>query len=161
MAEVYLALGSNVDDCVSHIESAKKLLADKLECVRSAPICTSKAVGYTNQPDFKNTVICGITDMNPTELLDFIKQIETKVGRTKTFRWGPREIDIDIIFYDDIQLLEPSLTIPHPRYTERDFVLKPLCDLNSSLIDPKTGKTVSDLLENLPVGNLSIVSKNI
>src|SRR5207253_47825 len=101
MTEVYLALGSNVGDSQAYITKAVKLLGSDIKNIRQAPIYRSKAVGYTDQPDFLNTAIQGRTALSPQELFKFIKEIEQRIGRIERFRWGPREIDIDIILYDN------------------------------------------------------------
>ena len=157
MAVVYLALGSNVGDTKAHLKKAEELLCETLDCTVSAPLYVSKAVGYTDQADFLNTVVCGQTDLSPDELLRVIKKVEQKIGRTKTFRWGPREIDIDIIFYDDLVVELPGLKIPHPHFSERDFVLRPMSDLNPDFVDPRSKKSVKTLLDNLPKSQLSIL----
>ena len=157
MAVVYLALGSNVGDTKGHLKKAEELLCETLDCTVSAPLYASKAVGYTDQADFLNTVVCGQTTLSPEELLQLITDIEVKVGRTKTFRWGPREIDIDIIFYDDVIMNQPGLTIPHPHFFERDFVLRPMCDLNPDFVDPRSKKSIKTLLDNLPKSQRSIL----
>lgn len=156
MAVVYLALGSNVGDSRRHVALAEELLQEAVSCAVSAPLYVSKATGYTDQADFLNTVISGETELSPQELLKFIKGVEARVGRTPTFRWGPREIDIDIILYDDIIINEPHLTIPHPRFAERDFVLKPLSDLCPTLLDPRTKQPVQVILEAIPPKQRSI-----
>lgn len=157
MTIVYLALGANVGDARGNITRAIKLLGGKLHDIKSAPVYQTKAVGYTDQPDFLNTAVSASTDMEPEELLKFIKSIEGKIGRVWRFRWGPREIDIDIIFYDDQVFKSQLLEIPHPRFRARDFVLKPLADLNPKAVDPVTGKTVRKLLEELPDGSDNIL----
>ncbi len=157
MPVVYLALGSNVGDSKKHLATAEELLQEALDCAVSAPLYVSKAVGYTDQADFLNTVVSGQTDLAPKELLEFVKKVEAKIGRTKTFKWGPREIDIDLIFYDDMVMDELNLTIPHPRYVERDFVLKPLCDLCPELIDPVSKKPIKVLLEAISPDQRSIL----
>ncbi len=152
---VYLALGSNVGDSHAHIKEAIELLAGGvIEDIKRAPLYTSKAVGYTDQPDFLNTAISGRTELQPLELLRAIKQIERRVGRIQRFRWGPREIDIDIIFYGDTLLDTPDLVIPHPRFAERGFVVQPLVDLEPTLADPQSGQTVAELLARLPPESL-------
>jgi 2-amino-4-hydroxy-6-hydroxymethyldihydropteridine diphosphokinase len=158
MAVVYLALGSNVGIGDRQLNQAITLLQDKLTRVRYAPYYSSKAVGFTDQPDFLNTVIKAETAMEPEELLAFTQEVEERIGRIRRFRWGPREIDVDIIFYDDRIFTTPELTIPHPRFAERDFVLKPLCDLNPDLIDPITHKTVQELYSQLPESSRSITN---
>lgn len=159
MTTVYLAIGSNVGDSRAHIEQAIDLLAGKLHDLRSAPLYASKAIGYTDQADFLNTAVCGRTDLSPTDLLVWLKSLEQRVGRTASFRWGPREIDIDIIFYGDQVIDNERLTVPHPAFRERDFVLQPLSDLNPSLTDPVTGQTVSELLDGLEPERRSLVGR--
>lgn len=157
MATVYLALGSNVGNTLGHVTAAQAKLQKVLDCAVSAPLYTTKAVGHTDQADFLNTVVCGQTALSPEKLLKFVKKVELELGRIKRFRWGPREIDIDIIFYDDIVAKMPDLTLPHPRYAERDFVLRPLCDLCGDLMDPRTQKPVKLLLEKIPATDRSIL----
>jgi 2-amino-4-hydroxy-6-hydroxymethyldihydropteridine diphosphokinase len=149
MTEVYLALGSNVGDSKSHIINAINLLGDQLKNITLAPIYKSKAVGYTDQPDFLNTAIRAETKLTTTELLNLTQDIEKQLGRIKRFRWGPREIDIDIIFYGDQIIKRDKLTIPHPEFRNRGFVLKPLCDLNPKLIDPITKDNVENIFNEL------------
>lgn len=146
MTTVYLALGSNVGDSEAFIAKAVELLGAKLSDIELAPLYRSKAVGYTDQPDFVNTALSGKTDLEPEALLAFVKNIEKQIGRVERFRWGPREIDIDIIFYGNQVIDASALTIPHPRFRERDFVLKPLCDLDPAATDPASGQTMAELL---------------
>jgi 2-amino-4-hydroxy-6-hydroxymethyldihydropteridine diphosphokinase len=157
MTEVYLALGSNIGDSVSHIASAIDLLSKKLSHVKQAPLYRSKAVGYTDQPDFINTAISAETDLSPYDLLDMIKNLEKQLGRIERFRWGPREIDIDIIFYGDQVIESDKLNIPHVKFRERSFVLQPLYDLNPELIDPVTKQTIKALLQQLDVSDQSLL----
>ena len=157
MTTVYLALGSNVGDSRRHIQQAAGLLGEVLRSLKQAPVYSSKAVGYTDQPDFLNTAVSGQTDLEPEVLLEQIKNIENQVGRTPTFHHGPREIDIDIIFYGDKILETEALTIPHPDFRERDFVLQPVCDLNSSLIDPVTKQTAGQLLASIKTSQKSLI----
>ncbi len=152
MTEVYLALGSNVGDSRTTIERAIALLGTALQQIKQAPVYRSKAVGYTDQPDFLNTAISGQTDLSPEALLAFVKDIEKQLGRIERFRWGPREIDIDIIFYGDLILEIPELAIPHPLFSDRAFVLRPLADLKPELIDPRSKQTVKELLAKLGTG---------
>lgn len=149
MATVFLALGSNVGDSRRHIEKAVELLGGSVHNITRAPLYTSKAFGVTNQPDFVNTALRGETDLAPLALLAFVKNVEAKVGRVKRYRWGPREIDIDIIFYDDLVLTDPMLTIPHAGLRERDFVLRPLNDIDPTYIDPLSKRSVRELLAKL------------
>lgn len=157
MAKVYLALGSNVGNGDAQFDAAIGLLADKLENIKQAKRYTSKAFGFTDQPDFLNTALEAETNLQPLELLSFVKDVEARVGRIKRFRWGPREIDIDIVFYGDEIVNEPNLQIPHVSFNERDFVLKPLCDLTPSLSDPKSHKTIQQIYDDLPESAKNII----
>ena len=159
MTTTYLALGSNVGDPAQYITKAIDSLQTVLSEVKQAPLYTSKAVGYTDQPNFLNTVISGQTELSPQELLEVIDKIERKLGRIKRFRWGPREIDIDIIFFGNQILNTEKLVIPHPSFRERDFVLQPLVDLNSQTTDPVSQLTVKELLDRLEPSSLSIIHK--
>ncbi len=145
MIEVYLALGSNLGDSRHNIIKAIQLMSPEIQKISQAPVYKTKPVGYTNQPDFFNTAISGQTDLSPEELLTFTRNVEQQVGRVARFHWGPREIDIDIIFYGNQIIKQPGLIIPHPHFSERDFVLKPLSDLNPDLIDPISQQTIKQL----------------
>lgn len=159
MTKVFLALGANVGDSLGNIEKSIKFLSKKLKDIKRAEIYSSKAVGYTDQPDFTNTAISGQTDLSPKELLKFVKEIEDKIGRVKRFRWGPREVDIDIIFYDDLVMESDELTIPHLHAHKRDFVLRPVCNLDCNFIHPKLKLAIRELLAKLPESELSIIEK--
>ena len=158
MATVFLALGSNVGDSRQYLAKAVELLGRQVHGIVQAPLYASKAVGYTDQPDFLNSALRGETDLAPEALLDFVKGVEQEIGRIFRFRWGPREIDIDIILYDDLQLTAPKLTVPHPRFRERDFVLRPICDIDPDAQDPASGKSVRELLAALPPDQLAIIA---
>ncbi len=149
MTKIFLALGSNVGDSEGNIARAIEMLKDQVVILQVAPLCKSKAVGYTEQADFINTALVGTTSLDPQELLSFVKKVEQAVGRVHRFRCGPREIDIDIIFYGDSRYRSENLTIPHPRFAERSFVLLPLVNLDSGMKDPRTGKTVAELVTQL------------
>lgn len=159
MNKIFLGLGANVGNKKRNVNLAIELLQEKVRDIKVAPIYESKPVGYKNQANFLNTAVMGFTDLSPLELLNFIKQIEVKVGRIKRFRWGPREIDIDILFYEDLIRQDNSIQIPHPRLHERDFVLKPLLDLESEFIHPVFKKSLSVLYNKLKAKELSIIQK--
>lgn len=159
MTTVYLALGSNVGDSRDNIAQAIQLLGSSVKQIKQAPLYTSKAVGYTDQPDFLNTALSGQTDLSPAALLKFTNEVERQVGRTASFHWGPREIDIDIVFYGDQVLQTDKLSLPHPNFSQRDFVLRPLKDLNPQITDPVSGQTISQLLDNLDPSQYSIINR--
>jgi 2-amino-4-hydroxy-6-hydroxymethyldihydropteridine diphosphokinase len=159
MTTIYLALGSNVGDSTAYIKQAAELLRPLLSDLKQAPLYLSEAVGHTDQSNFYNTAVSGNTGLPPTAFLAYLKAIERKIGRTPTFHHGPREIDIDIIFYGDLKLETATLTIPHPDFVNRDFVLQPLLDLNPELIDPQSGQTVAALLGKLQPEQRSIIRR--
>jgi 2-amino-4-hydroxy-6-hydroxymethyldihydropteridine diphosphokinase len=159
MITVYLALGSNVGDSAQYIAKAIQLLGSSIYNIKQAPLYASRAIGYTNQANYLNTAISGQTELPPQDLMDFINKVEQQVGRVKRFRWGPREIDIDIIFYGNQVLKTEALTVPHKRFRERDFVLQPLVDLNGDVVDPLSQKTVGYLLTQLDPALISIIHK--
>jgi 2-amino-4-hydroxy-6-hydroxymethyldihydropteridine diphosphokinase len=153
MTEVYLALGSNVGNSKAYISEAIEHLRDGVADIKIAPVYRSKAIGYTDQADFLNTALRCNTRFDPNTLLNIIKSVEQNMGRIDRFRWGPREIDVDIIFYGDRIINTEQLSVPHPRFQERGFVLKPLIDLNPSLTDPITHMNVEELYAKLDSSN--------
>ena len=128
-SHVFLALGSNLNDPVVQIRQAIQALTKSIDVIECAPLYQSKPLGPQDQPDFVNTVISGFTDLNPGALLTALQGIERQQQRVKTQLWGPRTIDIDILFYDDLRLDTPQLTIPHQELFNRSFVTIPLLDL--------------------------------
>lgn len=146
---IYLGLGSNLGDRLANLGAAAAALPTAVEVLRQSPIYETEPWGYADQPAFLNCVIEAQTLLEPPALLAYLKQIEASLGRTPTFRYGPRCIDLDILFYDDLILETAGLTIPHPRLHERAFVLAPLADLAANLRHPVLGKRVEDLLSEV------------
>jgi 2-amino-4-hydroxy-6-hydroxymethyldihydropteridine diphosphokinase len=149
MAFVFLGLGANVGDCEQTLHKAIRLLGEKVSVRKKSSLMRSRAMYIENQPDFFNMVIAGDTALTPPELLTFTQGIERTLGRVKTFRNGPRVIDVDIIAYDDLVYADEVITVPHPLYSERLFVLQPLLEICPSWICPRTGKTLERLLGDL------------
>ncbi len=143
--QVFLSLGSNLGDRLNNLHNAVVKLAPKVTLVTQSSIYETEPWGYSDQPAFLNQIIKAETDLDPFDLLGFIKGIEVLLGRQETFRFGPRIIDIDILFYDDLVLDTPKLTIPHPRINERAFVLIPLIEIAPELQHPVLGKTIQEL----------------
>src|SRR5215472_2328503 len=128
MEIIFLALGSNIENRKQHIETAIHLLREKVHDITVAPLYETKPRYFEDQQNFLNTVLRGHTDLHPLELLHFTQAVQQEVGRVERFRNGPREIDIDILFYDEVVYDDSELEIPHPRLQERDFVLQPFAD---------------------------------
>ncbi|GLI53569.1 2-amino-4-hydroxy-6-hydroxymethyldihydropteridine diphosphokinase [Thermodesulfovibrio yellowstonii] len=150
MHKVYLLLGSNLGNRGKNIDNAiNELKACGLIISKKSSLYNTSPWGYTEQPEFLNQALECFTSFEPLELLKEIKKIEKKMGREKTVRYGPRIIDIDIIFYDDLIFKSDELTIPHPLMHERDFVLKPLCEIASDFVHPELKISVRKLLEKL------------
>jgi GTP cyclohydrolase IV len=143
---VYLALGANIGDRRGNLAAALQRLREVMEIDLVSSIYETDPVGYTDQPRFLNIVCCGKTWLDAENLLKYAKEIEAAIGRKASFRNGPRPIDIDILFYDDIQLEVEHLSIPHPRLRERAFVLAPLAEIAPEMLDPVSGKTTQELL---------------
>lgn len=147
MPEVFLALGSNLNDRTHYLRKAVDLLHYTGNIVLVAPLYRSSAYGYRQQPAFFNSALLLNTKMEPIMLLDELKRIEKQIGRKKRIRWGPREIDLDIIFYNRIIMETERLTIPHPDFHNRRFVLKPLADIAPNFQSPTHRKTIAELLD--------------
>jgi 2-amino-4-hydroxy-6-hydroxymethyldihydropteridine diphosphokinase len=149
MAVVYLCLGSNLGDTKKNLEQALELLSEQVRVEKLSSLYQTEPVGYKEQPDFLNAVCCGTTGLKPLQLLDFVKKIETDMGRVPGFRNAPRLIDIDILLYDNKIIDRPSLTVPHPRLAERAFVLVPFAEINPEVRHPVSGKTVREMRDEL------------
>jgi len=146
---VYIALGSNLGERQENLRQAMGGLPPAVRLSAVSPVYSTPPWGYAHQPDFLNQVARLETDLSPHDLLRVLKDLEVRLGREPSFRYGPRLIDLDILLYDDLVMETPGLTIPHPRLAQRAFVLVPLVDLAPDLRHPVLGQTLADLLARL------------
>jgi 2-amino-4-hydroxy-6-hydroxymethyldihydropteridine diphosphokinase len=150
MKKVYLGLGSNIGDREGMIASAlAKLTAPDLELLRLSSLYETEPIGLREQRWFLNQVAEFSTTLFPMQLLRRIHRVERELGRVRTVANGPRTIDIDILLYGNAVVKTKVLEIPHPRYRERRFTLAPLADLEPSMRDPVTRKTMAEMLAAL------------
>ena len=140
-----LALGSNLGNRLGNLQEALRRLAPVLRIDAVSALYESEPVGPSGQPPYFNAACAGDTAVEPEELLRIAKGIEWALGRRPGPRWGPRPADIDLLLIEGITRDTPSLTIPHPRISERSFVLMPLADILPDLVLPGGTRTVSEL----------------
>lgn len=147
----YVALGSNLGDRRAYLDGAVKALAS-LEHCRLGPVSSfieTKPFGGVEQGDFLNGCLMLETLLEPEELLDELQKIEQAAHRERKIHWGPRTLDLDLLFYDDLIMNTERLTLPHPGIAERDFVLRPMAEIAPGLVHPVFKKTMSRLLSEL------------
>lgn len=150
-----VALGSNKGDRKYYLEAAQKKMAERIgKIVSKSSVIETEAYGFTEQDDFLNMVVAIDTDMEPEELLDALLEVEKELGRIRTVHWGPRTIDLDIIYAEDRTVNTDRLKIPHPDLYNRYFVLGPLSEIAPNFKDPVRSITVAELLEELRMREL-------
>ena len=151
MATALIALGSNVGDALANLRAAVELISAEIDVRAVSAIYETDPMYVLDQPKFLNAALSGETDLGPLPLLAVLKRIEQTIGRKSRVRYGPREVDLDLIAYGSLiytfrKVGETILAVPHPKTPERRFVLEPLGDIASNVILPGMGKVV-DLLE--------------
>lgn len=151
MTTAYIGLGSNVGDRVAHLRAALEALAARgVTVTKVSSLYETDPVGPP-QPDYLNAAAELSTDLSPADLVRTLKAAEADVGREQRERWGPREIDLDLLLYGDEMIDEEGLTVPHPELTHRAFVLVPLIEI-APFLDLPSGEPVTAFCEKDPAG---------
>jgi 2-amino-4-hydroxy-6-hydroxymethyldihydropteridine diphosphokinase len=145
----YVAFGANLGEPVATLRAAAVALAGRpgVELVAGSPIYRTRPIGPPGQPDYANAVGRVETTLAADALLDVLFAVEAAFGRVRDVRWGPRTLDLDLLWYEDTVREDPRLTLPHPRAHEREFVLRPLCDVAPEL--PLRGRAAREWLRSL------------
>jgi 2-amino-4-hydroxy-6-hydroxymethyldihydropteridine diphosphokinase len=150
----YLGIGSNLGDRLSYLQAAADGLAatEGVTVVAVSPVYETDPVGGPEQPEYLNAVVAVETTLTARELLAAGQRLEAAAERARAVRWGPRTLDIDLLLFGDAEIDEPDLVVPHPRWSERDFVLAPLADLEHPAVRPRewTGVRRTGLTLRIP-----------
>lgn len=149
MKGIFLGLGSNIGDKRNNLQSALRILSriQGLTVKKQSAIYDTEPVGYTDQHYFSNMVVEVNYEFSPEILLKELKKTESGMGRIESFRWGPRIIDIDILYFDSLIISTDNLEIPHPEIRNRLFVLKPLLEIAGDFRCPISGKKITEIFE--------------
>jgi 2-amino-4-hydroxy-6-hydroxymethyldihydropteridine diphosphokinase len=147
MARAWIGLGSNLGDRLGHIKKALGMIEriPETTLVAVSSLYDTAPVGRDDQPRFLNAVAEVATELPPRSLLGELLAIEDRCGRIRRDMWGPRTLDLDLLVYDDVEESSDELTVPHPRLTERAFVLVPLAEIAPDVVVPGVGKEVRAL----------------
>ena len=154
MSIAYIALGSNLGDKEANLRQALKMLLVKGLQIRSvSSFFKTEPYGVTDQPEFINAVACAKTDLAPEKLLKLLLDTELEMGRVRLRHWGERNIDLDLLLYDDLIYYSEKLVLPHPDMQNRLFVLQPLSEIAADKIHPVYKKSIQNLLKSLTDGD--------
>ena len=156
---VYLALGSNLGNRAANLKAAIDALSPQMDLKAKSKVYETPPWGHTDQEKFLNQVLKVKTYVEPEALLKHLKRLEVALGRVPSFQNGPRLIDMDILFYDDLVFESPVLTIPHPRVHERGFVLLPMMDIAPDFVHPVKQKTIQELIASCDLHGIVQVGK--
>lgn len=148
MTHAYIGFGSNIGDRFAHTDLALRQLLqrDGISLIQVSSLYETEPVGYIEQDWFLNGVVAVATDLLPHQLLNQLKQIEKRVGRRHRIRWGPREIDLDLLIYSQCLINTPDLVVPHPQMHRRSFVLAPFAEIAPDVIHPILRQRIDKLL---------------
>jgi 2-amino-4-hydroxy-6-hydroxymethyldihydropteridine diphosphokinase len=152
----YIGVGTNIAPRSERMKEAFDALEAKWQVLAKSSIYLTKPVGFTDQPEFLNAVVGIICEQEPKELFRELKLLESSLGRVTRERWHEREIDFDILFFDNINFNDEVLDIPHPEALRRNFVLIPLVEVAPSLVDPSSGKHIATFLMQVGIDPDSI-----
>jgi len=147
---VFIGLGSNLEP-ERHLRQALNAMRQEpgLQVIALSPVYQTAPWGVTDQPDFLNAVLELRTTVNPVAMLDWLLELEKRLGRVRLERWGPRTLDLDVLAWGNRVINTPRLEIPHPRLHQRGFVLVPFCDLAPQWRHPILGRTARDMLKEI------------
>jgi len=150
MSKVWIALGSNMGEGRKNLDLAIKMMNERGVLVEKvSTYIETEPYGYTEQDNFVNAVCIAETKLSPRELLENLLKIELDMGRVRIIKWGPRLIDLDILFYEDLIIDEEDFKVPHIEIQKRSFVLEPMNEISPDKIHPVFKKTVNQLLLDL------------
>ena len=153
----YVALGSNLGDKEANLRKALELLQERgVEIVKTSTFISTEPYGVTDQPQFLNGVCEVRTSMVPLALLHTLLEIEQEMGRVRLRHWGERNIDLDLLLYEDVVMDTPELKLPHPDMQNRDFVLLPLAEIAPELVHPILQKSIEEL-SNLYISKRAVI----
>jgi 2-amino-4-hydroxy-6-hydroxymethyldihydropteridine diphosphokinase len=159
--DVFIGSGSNLGDRMAELALAAKLLSPDIRVLKASKVYETPPWGYEDQPAFLNQALQVESELDPPSLLKYLKVIEKRMGRKATFRYGPRVIDLDILFYDSLIYSTDELQIPHPLAAERAFVLVPMHEIAPDFIHPALGKTISELSRAVDSSRIKVYKESL
>jgi 2-amino-4-hydroxy-6-hydroxymethyldihydropteridine diphosphokinase len=160
--EIYLGLGGNLGDPPATFQQALKLIGEFAQVTKVSKLYKSKPYGFADQPDFYNAAAQLASDLSPLDLLAQLQEVEKRLGKKVVRENGPRVIDLDLLVYEEEVIDLPELTLPHPGILDRDFVLKPLTDLNPIVTHPAwNGQSLQSAMDQLKECFLIEVAESI